>query len=276
MDPLRCPTTGLPRDCAFNFPALTGGNPNLKPEESEQFTVGMVWEPTVGFSVGLDFWKINKTHVIGTLEEDTLFQNFDKFGGSNVVRGPVDPAFPNLPGPIQLVFENNQNFGNLRTSGVDLDLSYRSPQMAAGRFGFNLSGTYVHDWREQLDGVNYVSLLGSHINGVAIQRWRHYLTVNWDYGLWAATLAETFILGYTDAQLNAAGNERRVGNYEVWDVQGTYSGIRSLKIALGIKNLFDRAPPFSNQVDTFQIGYDPHYADPRGRTYYGRVTYSFK
>jgi iron complex outermembrane recepter protein len=100
--------------------------------------------------------------------------------------------------------------------------------------------------------------------------------LNWDHGSWAATLAETFILRYADAQLNRTCNECRVGNFEVWDLNGSYSGIRNLKLAAGIKNLFDRAPPFSNQLNTFQIGYDSHYADPRGRTFYGRVTYSFK
>ena len=274
-DPRRCPVTNLETDCDAQFKGFSGGNPKLKAEESEQFTLGVVWEPVGGFSVGLDFWKINKAQVIGTLAEETLFQNFARFEATNIVRGPVDPAFPNLPGPIQTVLQTNQNLGNLRTSGVDLDLVYRFPRSSVGRFSFNLNGTYVHDWRQQLDGVNYTSNLGLYVNGSAVQRWRHSLSLNWDNGPWGATLAQTYFSGYTDAN-SEPGQSRRVAPYDVWEMQGTYSGIRNFKFVLGVKNLFDRAPPFSNQTDTFQVGYDPHYADPRGRLYYGRLTYSFK
>jgi len=33
---------------------------------------------------------------------------------------------------------------------------------------------------------------------------------------------------------------------------------------------------FSNQTNTFQIGYDPSYYDARARLVYGTVTYAFK
>jgi outer membrane receptor protein involved in Fe transport len=66
---------------------------------------------------------------------------------------------------------------------------------------------------------------------------------------------------------------RRVGSYSVWDVQAGYSGVRNLTVTFGIKNLFDRNPPFTNS--SFN-GYDPAYADPRGRTLYTRLGYAFK
>ncbi|MFN0183971.1 MAG: TonB-dependent receptor [Aquabacterium sp.] len=56
------------------------------------------------------------------------------------------------------------------------------------------------------------------------------------------------------------------------------SGIRNLRLTLGIRNLFDRDPPYTNsggQV-SFQAGYDPQYADPRGRFVYAGVRYTFK
>ncbi|HEV8500217.1 MAG TPA: hypothetical protein VGR63_01475, partial [Casimicrobiaceae bacterium] len=45
---------------------------------------------------------------------------------------------------------------------------------------------------------------------------------------------------------------------------------------LGVKNLFDTNPPLSNQQNTFQLGFDPSYYDPRARFVYGSVKYSFK
>jgi len=43
-----------------------------------------------------------------------------------------------------------------------------------------------------------------------------------------------------------------------------------------VRNLLDTAPPLTNQQGAFQVGYDPTYADPRGRTFYAAVRYAFK
>ena len=63
----------------------------------------------------------------------------------------------------------------------------------------------------------------------------------------------------------------------MWDVQGIYAGFRNTKIVLGIRNLFDREPPFTQTGSArFAAGYDGVNTDPRGRTFYARVTYAFK
>ncbi len=51
---------------------------------------------------------------------------------------------------------------------------------------------------------------------------------------------------------------------------------KSLKITLGVKNLLDRNPPISDQAQYFQVGYDPTVGDPHGRTYYARLTYTYR
>jgi iron complex outermembrane receptor protein len=274
-DPLRCPVTHLLSDCDVSFPVVGGGNPDLAAEKSEQYNFGVVWELITGLSVAIDHWSISKTETIGALTDATLFTYFDRFKDSNFIRGPVDPAFPTLPGPILYIFEGRQNLGKLHTSGMDIDVSYRAPVSSIGRFGLNLSGAYVGQWKQQLDGVNYISAVGRSVVG-AVPRWRHYFSLKWDHGPWGATLAQTFSCGYIDENLNAAGKERRVGTYDVWDAQGTYTGFRNTTIALGIRNLFDRAPPFSNQGTFGQVMYDPRYADPRGRMLYAQVTLAFK
>ncbi|HWK49595.1 MAG TPA: TonB-dependent receptor, partial [Steroidobacter sp.] len=42
------------RDCATQFPITIGGNPNLKPEESDNYTLGVVFEPSANYSFGFD------------------------------------------------------------------------------------------------------------------------------------------------------------------------------------------------------------------------------
>ena len=61
----------------------------------------------------------------------------------------------------------------------------------------------------------------------------------------------------------------------VWDTQVTYE-LRNASVALGILNVFDHAPPLTNQATVGQFWYDPRYADPRGRVFYAQVTYAFR
>ncbi len=274
-DPVRCPVTGSPQDCAALFPTASGGNPDLKPETSEQFNAGVVWEAAKGLSVAVDYWKINKRDYIGQLDEYAIFNNFAYYEPTNIVRGPVDPAYPNLPGPIQTVLLLNQNLGNVRTSGFDVDVSWRGPVTSFGRFGFGLNGTYISVWKIQPEGSTYVSGVGGPPTVAGpIPRWRHYASLNWDYGPWGATLAQTYQSGYEDANnTDLPRPPRSVSPYDIWDIQGRYAGFKNTTIVLGIKNLMDRAPPFTNVAPA---GWDPIYADPRGRMFYAQLTYAFK
>jgi iron complex outermembrane receptor protein len=110
------------------------------------------------------------------------------------------------------------------------------------------------------------------------------LALDWSYGGWGVTLAQNWQGRYNDIPASfedgtdPAFVPRKVGAYETYDLQTTYSGIKSLRFTLGARNILNRDPPYTNtggQV-TFQSGYDPEYADPRGRFVYGRITYSMK
>jgi len=83
------------------------------------------------------------------------------------------------------------------------------------------------------------------------------------------------VYGYQDED-NGSSPPRRVASYETYDVQGSWSGWKGLKVAAGIRNLFNRDPPASRQGETFQVGYDARYYDPLGRTLYLSVKYAFK
>ena len=282
-DPVRCPVTHEPGDCEAGFTALAGGNPHLGAETSEQFNAGAVWEPFAGASVTIDYWKINKSNVIQSLSQEQLFADFGRWAGTNVVRGAVDSAHPGLPGPIVAVFLGNQNLGDLRTSGFDVDLHWRGRASSLGRLSFGLNGTYVTNYKLDFGTGQFSSGLGNNdVNG-PVPRWRHYASVTWSNGPWSETLEQTFQLGYSecnqltvDPNTGACNGNRRVGNYSIWDVQGQYTGFKNTTVVLGVKNLFNRDPPFTQAGLGFSGGYDPVYADPRGVIYYAKLTYSLK
>jgi iron complex outermembrane receptor protein len=107
-------------------------------------------------------------------------------------------------------------------------------------------------------------------------RWKQYVSATWDLGPWSATIANTYQTSYIDQQTDLDGNLRKVGSLSLWDLQGSYTGFKNLKLTLGVKNLFDTNPPVSNQQSTFIVGFDPSYYDPRARFVYGQVSYRFK
>jgi iron complex outermembrane receptor protein len=277
-DPVRCPVTQAPSDCDGEFPAVVGGNPNLSPEKSEQFNAGVVLAPTPDVSLTLDYWEIRKKDIVTGISENETLLPGARFA-ANVVRGPADPNHPGLPGPIVLVDMTNQNFGDLRTSGFDVSFNWRGPATPFGRFTLAANGTYVSTY-EIAVGDQTFRFAGSNDGPYVIPRWRHYASAYWNLGPWSATLAQSFQNGYDEVDLRFDCGEdgcvrRRVGAYSAWDIQVQYAGLRNTTLAVGVKNLFDRDPPFTHWSPTGGIGYDPSYADPRGRSFYARIAYAF-
>ncbi len=279
-DPIRCPVTGdTGIDCVTQFPVLYGGNQSLKPEESEQMTAGMVFEPIPGTSLSVDYFKINLKNAIDNgISPVTILGDLGKYGYL-VTRGPVDPAFPNLPGPITSILQTYVNIGGEHIQGLDIEGRWRGEEYSWGRMSFDIQGTYYLRYDAQnVDGTWSGSVgnsYGSAVTGV-IPRWKHYATLSWERGPWGATLGNSFQDSYTDQQTDFNGNTRTVGTLSLWDLQGTYTGFKNTKLTLGVKNLFDKDPPLSNQQSTFIIGFDPSYYDPRARFVYGSVNYKFK
>ena len=109
-------------------------------------------------------------------------------------------------------------------------------------------------------------------------RLKTYLSATWNTGPWGFTLAQNWQSSYADIPGNIDGEPRTVGCYETYDGQVQYTGVKNLRMVFGMRNILNRAPPYSNagaQVQ-FQAGYDNSYGDPRGRFLYGSLTYSFK
>jgi len=286
-DPLRCNIGGNTdtRDCRTQFPILTGGNTTLQPEESENYTLGLVVEPIQNVSIGLDAFKINlKNTIIFGITPAAILADIDQFGNL-VTRGPEDPTTPGLPGHVTNIDQTNLNFGETRLEGLDVDLRYRMTMEGVGTFYAGLVGTYFSKYEVQnLDG-SFTSINGAvspivNGNGGVVPRWHHYLSAGWEAGSWELSVAQNLqskyrdILGTVD---DADAVPRTVSRYITYDLQGAFTGIPNTKLAVGARNITNRDPPYTNAggQNYFQAGYDPGYVDPRGRFIYGTVTYSF-
>jgi iron complex outermembrane receptor protein len=280
-DPLRCPTTGLPSDCSTQFNILNGGNPALSPEKSKNFTLGAVISPMPNITLALDAFRINVTDtIVNGITQAVILQDAASANqyANLITRGPVDPNFPNLPGPITQLLQTNLNLGQIKVAGMDLDLRMNFP-VAGGKLTASLAGTYFDKYDVQnVDGTFSGGLDQTNTaTGGVIVRWKHYASLDYTTGPWGFTLGQSWQKGYNDLTPTGGTPLRRVRPYGLYDLQARYTGLKNLELRAGIRNLLDTDPPYSNAggSTSFQGGYDAAYGDPRGRFFYAGLTYKF-
>jgi iron complex outermembrane recepter protein len=280
-DPVRCPITGDQiRDCQTQFPITNGGNPTLKSEKSDNITLGLVFEPTKQISVGIEGFKIRLKETISNgFPQAVILANLAKYSQFITRATPTAADIAaGIPGAIIDINQTNLNTGVTKLAGFDLDLKWRIPAADIGRVTLGFSGTYFAQYdTDNFDGTfaNNVGNLTNATTGGVIPRWKTYSSANWSNGPWDTTVALNWQSSYEDIPGNINNDARRVSAYQTVDLQGSYSGLKNLRLTLGVRNVLDRDPPYTNQGFSFQAGYDPQYADPRGRFIYGRLTYSF-
>jgi len=285
-DPLRCPNlaTGAATDCSFQFTTLTGGNPNLQPEKSLSYTLGVLIEPVKELSISVDAFRVNLKNaiVVGGLSSTYFLATAARANqyASFIQRGAPDGNASGV-GPIISILQTNTNLFKTQLAGVDIDAKYGWRLASGNRITARISGTYLGKYDVQGADGNYTSSLDQALNasGGVVLRWKHNATIGYEMGKLGASLSQNYQKAYTDAlsSLAAAGSTpRRVDAYQTFDAQLTYSGWKSTKLTVGVKNLFDRDPPYTNLTSNFLGGYDVSYSDPRGRFVYVTALYTFR
>lgn len=257
---------------------LTGGNPNLEPETSKQFSMGLIFQPIAPLAIGLDYFNIEIDHAIALPSTQEVV--------SQAALG--NPAYAGLvlrdPQSNQILSTKTilANTGTLKTQGLDLDVRYRE-KIGPGTLGVQLNGTYYFKFDQSTPGAGTSYKVGTYVDGQGnpviastagldgtgvILRYKQYLTGTWTQGDWAGTVGNSFSTGYWGGyDLN--GDPTRVATLTLWDLQVAYSGFKNIVLTLGGRNIFDKVPsPFVPVSNQFQAGYDISQYDPRGRFVY--------
>ncbi|MEO8153058.1 MAG: TonB-dependent receptor [Rhizobacter sp.] len=272
------PVTGA-QDIQAN--SLTGGNPNLKPERSKQNSIGLVISPSRDFTASIDLFNVRIKDIIASPSAQEVASR--NAAGDPAYAGMVtrDPSTNEIISLIQTL----NNTGDAKVRGLDIEAAYRQ-SFEAGRLDLNLAGTYMIMFDQTTPGgvvshkvgtmidSNGDPVLGADSGGVVL-RWKHLLSATWTQGGWAFTYAQNYYQRYVDG-LDLNGDYHEVPSQATYDANIAYTGIKNLKIGLGVKNLFDKDPPIyipaSNQ---FQAGYDISQYDPRGRFVYLSASLKF-
>jgi iron complex outermembrane recepter protein len=275
-DPIQCQTFDPNNQaCSFQFSTTTGGNPHLTPEKSQSYTFGTVIEPIKDLSIDLDsFWIFLKNQIVdGGLSYATILQNVQTATQfqSLITR--------NAAGQIVSISQTNANLFKSSVSGLDIDLKYRLHFGSLGALNLAGNGTYFYRYVTQNPDGSWTSQVDKGLTSVGgvVSRWRYVAAAEYDIGSWGVSLTENFQKRYHDTPSSVTLVPRYVSAYEVVSGQVFFTGLKQFKFALGAKNLFNRAPPYTNyggSANNFIGGYDVSYGDPLGRFVYVNATYS--
>jgi len=190
------------------------GNPNLKPETSQSFTAGVVFEPTRWLSLTADFYHVKKdnTIVAGPLA-GTARANY--YAGKPLPDGysvgavdAVDPLFPNALPRVLVINGPYVNSGYFKTDGLEFSANVSLPISDTVHFTSRLDVSEILKFNVDFgDGVvrKYVGTIGPYelSSGAGTPRWRG----NWQNTLEVGPLSLTATVYYVSHLKQVAADD---------------------------------------------------------------------
>jgi len=269
------------------FEVFQGGNPDLKPEKSKQWSIGAVWEPFSGTSLAVDLWNVEIRDQVTSVSEGLIFQNPAKYANLFTTKHIASTGLDVLAIKLLPI-----NIGKVENRGIDYDFTQKM-KLFDGRLTNRLAGTYLLRSRYTTPGTDdqwETSLNRYGSNDKVSFRNIIKASTSWADAQWTHTLSANYRNGYVDKHQGAddcavttadAAQEcyditLDVPSYTTFDLQTAYRPLKALELTAGVTNLFDRDPPFSlRNTGSHQIGYNPSYSSALGRTFYLSASYKF-
>lgn len=227
------------------------GNPELNPETTDAYYVGIAVEPQRGFLKGLtgsiDFFQFNQKNLLAQMTDFFGYNTIlaQALQGNEPFASMVKRAPSSGPGDAgQLLYIENPYMNDLTRNmqGIDAEVDYKWHTNNLGDFMAKLELTY--NIFDKIDGDNYVGTTYS-------RRWNANATVSWKYRDWLANVNCWYLRGTDDYLYLGDMGDPYGGLYikyhikyqAVVNASVTYSGFWRTNITLGVTNLFNQRPP---------------------------------
>ena len=259
--------------------AVSAGNVNLTPEESDNWTAGIVWSPAFaegqswseGITVSVDLYNVEITNAV---------QGRDPGDVINACAETNDPTLCALTprtssGQLDVVNNQLQNIGSIDAAGWDVAIDWVGPDSNIGQFSARLDVTGLTEYEERVtnpDGsVSVNDLKGVHTDETfqrAFPELRWNGNLDWALNRWNAGLR----LRWTDEMTTDGGG--KLDSVMFADLRATYNPSildDNLFITLGFNNVLDEDPPVCDPCGVIGLSTVSH--DLPGRVGYLRVTY---
>ncbi|MEM5499252.1 TonB-dependent receptor [Paraglaciecola mesophila] len=269
VDNVRCDAVGnVNKACEpQEYTAVLTGNPDLGPEESESYNFGVIYEITQNIDFSLDYYNYDIENVIN---KDTQFK-FTTQGNNPDVVERLPSNIVGDPGEVVRIFDQFENLGNIKTSGLDLDLGYKI-ETSLGDFKINYILNYVLNYEDIRTGGRIDTQEGQFEQPEV--RWT--TAASWVKDDWSANVAVNYIGEFEqDASVRVQSDGTILPDIDSMitvDTTVNFSGIENTILTLGATNLFNEEPPFSYHD---YMGHVVGTHNSQGRFMYVQATYKF-
>lgn len=242
---LICNDIGLNNNIAVSVKGASG----LKPQESENFNFGIVFDSDFGLRASLDYWKFDYTDLIAQSATPQAIVD---------AQCPNDDGSPAIPdarvirdagGQLRQVNTEFTNIGRVETDGIDLAADY-SMDVGNSTLVFDAALTYVMNFDVDGDGDGSTEFDGAGSrnfsnNFSTMPELRGNAGVTWLMGNHSANLTVRHIDSYKNDQ---AGSNAPVDSWTTLDAQYAITipgliGDGDTTLSVGVNNLTDEDPP---------------------------------
>jgi outer membrane receptor protein involved in Fe transport len=244
---------------------ITGGNPNLDPEESESLSAGVVITPRTlpGLRLSVDFTEIRKTGEISGIDPQIILDpDNEALLGHRVTRGELteqDMTLDYTAGPIIGIDTSLINLSRTTVRGWDVQLDYLF-DTSLGSLRLYALATHVADHLTQLSpSVDPVSHAGHQYR----LKWRGNAGATLERQLWSLDWNMQYYHSYLVylAGLSEGAIQNRIAEQgsdtiprqtyhdltariRLGELAGAASGfLAGTELHLGLKNVFNTSPP---------------------------------
>ncbi|RDE07497.1 TonB-dependent receptor [Sphingomonas aracearum] len=288
--------------------ARRSGNPDLDPEKATTTSVGLVLEPPLpsewgAITVTADYWRVRQTGLVGLYGEgNALILDYllRQSGGinPNVIRAAPTAADVDAfagtglapAGQVLYVLDQYVNLQPQKVRGLDLNLTYRTPDTSIGRFNLAVNASHFFEFYQepspgiqelldaraagQINNGTVISNGGSLLEQNRKPKWRGSATLTWSLG-------DVTVSGFAQYTGKVFDTALTYPDGSYWEITPTTTAnlyaqyrfssgaLEGSSIRLGVRNLFDTKPPLSSD------GYPGVLYAPVARYWYVNVRHSF-
>lgn len=260
-----------------------GGNDKVEEETASSWSVGAIAQPIDDLSLTIDYFDYEVKDAITTTSRNTVLDRCFNASPSSFSPNCGGNAIRNAAGALTEVNSGTSNENNLYTSGVDIEAAYLI-ELGAGTLRTNLVYTYTREWVEEsiYDGssVDYAGevLYPEHRGNLNFTYDISDFSIGWQIRYWGSVVDSVDGNNFRWNAEGALEEYNDIPSVTYHDLSGSYHLTENLELYTGIRNLFDKEPPFLGQS---HVNGDPGLNtngtayDITGRYFYAGVTAKF-
>lgn len=254
---------------------LGNGNPELKPERSQQLTWGLAFAPQRNLRLSADFWAVRIRDKIQFLTDDSVLNNPLRYA-VNYALTPISANTGTTPGALALYLPL-MNLGQSEKSGIDFEAQWRKPG-EWGRWSLTGQATYLLRSRNKSTADDpFASDLGQYDANTSTvsPRFRSHIVAGLSGSDLAVFLTMNHTSSYQDAPIMATrltdgvkeNVTRKVASFSTWDLKILHAVTKQIDLRVGLRNLLNQQAPLSFVQTSSQIyGANTVYSNLWGRT----------